>query len=362
MFIDIKNAFINRPMNTLDLGSLQRIIEAYNTAVSTLENKPQVYRPSREWISVFNDHYQQTINNLEKRDLLLVMKMYENFFRHECSAGLHGLHFNMVNVYMNEMQNPSEDEVRQYLNSVKLAAELFLLTCPGISPSVLCSPSVGNPYGYEIVTEKERFFIRSGAEYHYCYANRIRMLLEKVQSKTVFELGGGFGGMAYFLIREIENLRYIAVDLPENIALQSFYLMSLFPEKSYLLYDDPDYAQRMSTHDFDIALLPSFCIEDVPDDSVALSYNSYSLAEMSWDAVNNYLLQINRITSEYFYHVNHTVWAVNADEFSVDSNRFELMFRFPTMWGRDPRAPVEIDHHDYVFKRRLSDRGDFRIL
>jgi putative sugar O-methyltransferase len=355
MYIDLKNAFSSRLEVSNNASIVERVINTYNYAALHFSSVPDYYKPSREWIAIFAEHLNETIANLESRDTERVRGMYANFFRHKCSSGLHGLHFKMTEVYMNPSYSPSEEELRVYLETVKLYAEQFLLSCPNISPKVLFSPNIGNPYGYEIVTESERYFVRPCAEYHYCYANRIRMLLEENRSKTVFEIGGGFGGMAYFLIREVRDLKYIAIDLLENIALQSFYLMSAFPEKQFLFYDDPNYLRRLQTNDFDVALLPNFCIDDIPNDSITLSYNSYSLAEMGWDAINNYLKNICRITSTYFYHVNHTVWAINADEFNVDPKKFELMFRFPTMWSRDPKNVVQIDHHDYLYKRRNED-------
>jgi hypothetical protein len=155
--------------------------------------------------------------------------------------------------------------------------------------------------------------------------------------------------MAYYFLRDTK-FKYIGLDLPENIALQSYYLKSMFPDKDFLLFGDPCLKERLNSHSFDIALLPSFCIEYIESDSVDVSFNSYSLAEMTWPAIDNYLQQLGRITKSFFYHVNHTVWRVSADEFRFDPRKFRLLLRFPTMWGRDRKAPT-LDHHDFLYKR-----------
>ena len=67
-------------------------------------------------------------------------------------------------------------------------------------------------------------------------------------------------------------------------------------------------------------------------------------------SITNYLQHIARITTTYFYHVNHTVWRISADDFVFDPKKFKLLLRFPTMWGRDRKSP-NIDHHDFLYVR-----------
>jgi hypothetical protein len=42
--------------------------------------------------------------------------------------------------------------------------------------------------------------------------------------------------MAYFIIRDINEAAYIDLDLPENIALTSYYLLKAFPKKKIILF------------------------------------------------------------------------------------------------------------------------------
>jgi putative sugar O-methyltransferase len=174
--------------------------------------------------------------------------------------------------------------------------------------------------------------------------------LKKIEKPIVFELGGGFGGMAYYLMRDAVGLTYIAADLPENAALQAYYLMSHFPTKKIALYGELDLTD-FNPHDYDAIILPNFAIDSLSEDLVHLSFNSYSLAEMDIESVNNYVNKICNITSLYFYHLNHVYWPVSADNFPIDYDKFELHLRFPSMWGRDPQN-CTIDHHEYVYMRR----------
>jgi len=108
-------------------------------------------------------------------------------------------------------------------------ANLLLRSCRNVPVSVLEKPANGNPYGYRMGES----MVYVGAEYHYYYAEKIRMLLKKRENPIVMELGGGFGGMAYYLMRDVPHGTYIGVDLPENAALQAYYLLSSFPDKKY---------------------------------------------------------------------------------------------------------------------------------
>jgi hypothetical protein len=63
--------------------------------------------------------------------------------------------------------------------------------------SDLGAPRTGDPFGVLL----QGTLLRTGAEYqHYC-AQKIRSLLPE-DTATMVEIGGGFGGMAYYLLRD----------------------------------------------------------------------------------------------------------------------------------------------------------------
>jgi hypothetical protein len=274
-------------------------------------------------------------NNLDE-----LKRMYENFFRESLSTGLHGLHFDMVQIYMNPEKPPSKDDLNIFIENCALAARNFLLSCPGTDVNKLIRPPVGNPYGY-LLNGVE---IYPCAEYHYTFSEKIRILLEDIDSPTILELGGGFGGLAYYCCRDIANLKFICIDLPENAALQAYFLKSCFPNKTVKLFGDVSIGD-----DWDILIMPNNAIESLSDNSVDLVFNSYSLAEMGLDSIKNYIDIICRVASKYFYHLNHVYWEVSADNFPVDLEKFQLLFRNPTNWGKDPRA-YKIDQHEFLYK------------
>jgi hypothetical protein len=188
-----------------------------------------------------------------------------------------------------------------------------------------------------------------GADYHYTFSEKIAILLRKKSIPVILELGGGFGGMAYYCLRDITNIKYICVDLPENAALQAYFLKSYFPNKKIRLF-----GEDFESNDFDALIVPSYGIESLSENSVDLSFNSYSLAEMGREAIENYIKLISKFTQDYIYHLNHVHWEVNADSFPIDLNKFQLLFRNPTNWGKDPRR-YQLDQHEYLYKSKNSD-------
>jgi putative sugar O-methyltransferase len=280
----------------------------------------------------------------QNNDLKSLQVMYENFFREPLSTGLHGLHFDMVKTYMTPEAPPSDEQARAYMEFCALGARNFILSCPGTPAQKLVRPPIGNPYGYQLDSHE----IYPCAEYHFSFAQKISILLKKVERPSIMDLGGGFGGMAYYCAREIPNSRIVCIDLPENAALQAYYLTSMFPGKAICLYGDGG-----DPADCDIYIAPNFAIEELAENEVNLSFNSYSLAEMGEEAIKNYVKTISKITSDYFYHLNHVYWEISADSFPVDLEKFELLFRNPTNWGKDYRN-YRLDQHEFLYKARNS--------
>jgi putative sugar O-methyltransferase len=252
----------------------------------------------------------------------------------------------MVEKYMQPEQPIAPDDLNALMDLFKLYARQFLLSNPSKSLDLLRRPPVGNPYGYNL----DGTTIYVGAEYHYHYSTAIQRMLKHEAKPVVFELGGGFGGMAYYLLRDTKNITYIAADLPENAALQAYYLISHFPDKRIALFGEFD-AASFDQEEYDAVIIPNFCIEKLKTDIAHLSFNSYSLAEMDLQSVNNYIHHICRISSRFFYHLNHVVWPVNSDDFPIDYQKFELHSRHPVMWGRDI-LNCKLDHHEYVYTRK----------
>lgn len=345
MILSIENSFENREGNVESSQIFERIIAAYNKSKMIQQTSSAVYQVSNDWIPIYDQHMGQIMEALSQHDVPGLKKIYNNFFRHSCSVGLHGLPVDMFQHYFSgnvtaEYQKLYMDDL---LHRIRLWLETMETSCPLTD---LTSPNLGNPYGCQI----DGVFIRAGSDYQHYYATIIGRLIRSPEHKAVLELGAGFGGMAYYLLRDNDNLTYIDVDLPENAALTSFYLLSAFPEKKIALYGEIDLASD-DVNNYDAVILPNFALKQLKSGSVDLAFNSYSLAEMSRETINNYINEFNRVCNKFIFHVNHNkVSLVKADEFPIDKNKFELVFRAPALWNMARNA--EMDEFEYLYKNK----------
>lgn len=341
---DIYKSFKDRYVQGDDKEVLSRIINAYNLAIDKQKESKSVYKVSNEWLPIYEKSMGKVMNLLKNKELDGLQKTYDNFWRNDCSSGLLGLSFDMEEDYFGSKISNKNKKI--FLNDTFYRYYLWK-DLMGYKYKIedLTAPLVGNPYGIDI----DGVFLKSGFDYLHYYATTINRLLKRNNKSTVIELGGGYGGMAYYLNRDNTNLTYIDVDLPENLALASYYLMKCFPEKKIVLYGESQINQETIDNN-DIIMLPSFAIEEIPDKSADLFFNSYSLAEMGIETIDNYLKQMDRVTKKYFYHVNHTKnCAVGADNFPVSEDKFLLLSRNLALWnaGRNPN----MDEFEYLYLR-----------
>jgi putative sugar O-methyltransferase len=327
----------------------ERIMDAYAKAAGELKKRSALYRVSNEWVPLFNKPLQPLLLALQTRDARRLQLLLDNFFRNSISAGLCGLATDMEAAFFKKA--PNGYRRRQLLVDGLYRYRLLQELMPGVHASALAIPDVGNPYGLVL----DGSFVRNGADYLYYYAHQVlaELAAAPVQRATVLELGGGVGGFAYFLHSlSRAPISYVNVDLPEILCISSYQLLNLFPAKNFVLYGENNAPIAQAIAESDIALLPTFSIEAIPDDSIDVAFNSYSLAEMAPESIRNYVDHIGRTTRTAILHVNHVSNAlVGADEFPFDMRKFEVRRRSRACWnlGRNLRS----DEFEFLLRRRV---------
>jgi putative sugar O-methyltransferase len=342
----VQEGFADRETATKeDPAILLRIVKAYNLAKEAQRAADSCYQVGNEWLPIYKSQLKEVMHALQSEDVEKLGAIYKNFWRNSSSTGLVGLSVDMQKCFLRG-------------GIKKLHKKMFLFDTlhrynlwksylgPSCDVRVLESPLVGNPYGYFL----DGVFIKSGSDYLHYYANRIANLVksETKHRKVVVELGGGFGGMAYYLARD-SDLAYLDFDLPENMALTAYNLLKCFPEKRIVLYGEQALTENCIRTN-DIIIMPNFEISTFPDNTADLVFNSYSLAEMSAEAIKKYIAHFERITNGYLLHVNHTRHSLlGADQFGIDPNIFHLLYKAPALWnaGRNP----DMDEYEYLYRK-----------
>lgn len=344
MIFSIDGAYKNRGIHIENEDIFKRISKAFISAKKDQLTVTPEYLPSADWSIISNICHGTLIDCIVKNDTVLLSNILNNFFRNKCATGLFGLNMDIENNSLGDEVHPTlaKDFFNDCLHRLELWLELTEYRTP---VQALCSPEIGNPPGFYV----DEHFIRAGSDYQHYYSTIISRILKNSNKPSVLEIGGGFGGMAYFLLRDSPNLTYIDVDIPENLALASFYLLSAFPDKKFALYGEID-IDNLNPLEWDAILLPNFALKKIPSGSIELFFNSYSLSEMSLETVHEYFKHIDRITKKYIYHVNHTKGksTVNSSKFPINRERFDLISKAPAFWnfGRQPN----MDEYEHIYR------------
>jgi len=309
-----------------DTALLKRICSAWSKAMEQQPFAPETFQPHPWWQAIQRKKLQPVTCALAAQDIVSLHEMYSNFFRDNCSGGLTGLPLTTIK------------GGRRITNSSKLLClidtlhriDLWTRKTGGRFPlSDLTPPDIGNPFGITI----DGIFVRTGSEdQHYC-AHRIIDLLGSADAPVVAEIGGGFGGMAYYLVRDHPTVTYINFDLPETIALASYYLLSAFPDLKACLYGEADLS-AWTLRTSRIILMPGFSLPQLPSGSVDVAFNSRILSDLSPASLDNYLAEIARTTRRHLFHLNRTQGSLATDVWlSRNAPRFQLLARQSSDWN-----------------------------
>jgi putative sugar O-methyltransferase len=339
----VEKGFENRPATSHnDKETIQRICRAYQLSKKVQGESLEEFKESNEWTPIYDQSLNEIIKALSEGDSQYISSAYRNFWRDKCSTGLLGLPLDMKSHFFSGNISKSDLELarRDHFWRLLLWQEL----CPGTDMRVLESPDIGNPYGFYINNR----FLRSGCDYHHYYASLLKRLGGNQERRVVCEIGGGFGGMAYYLLRDWHNVIYIDLDLPENAALTAYYLISAFPNKNIALFGEFEIGSDYGK--YDAVILPSFAIKSLRDSSVDFAFNSYSLAEMSQSTVEMYAVEVARLCKQYILHVNHNKDSlVHADNFGFENQGFELIYKTRALWN--VARNFEADEFEYLYRK-----------
>ena len=151
----------------------------------------------------------------------------------------------------------------------------------------------------------------------------------KPEPSTILELGAGYGRLAYVCKQVWPDSTYIILDLPEALICAQSWLSRVLP-KATTPYGDGIEEGKIAT------CLPH-AIESIPDGSVDVFANIYSLAEMPKASIQNYLRHASRITNGVVLSKNRRV-EHNRDDGEVN----EVNVLIPKEWKEIERSTTTL--------------------
>lgn len=325
-----------------DTRILERICTAYAHAAKDERLAPEAFRASVWWQKVRDGRLGPVTRALAARDIQALRGMYRNFFRNSCSTGLAGVHYGMSAAYFGGKIRDLHR--RFYLGDALHTLDYWKVQTGGSFPlRELAGPDIGNPFGILI----DGTLVRTRAAYQHYSARRIIDCLDSTPA-TVVEIGGGYGGTAHYLLRDRPGIRYIDFDLPESLALTSYYLLRAFPNLRFLLYGEGKHTPD-AIGLADVVLMPTYTINCLPENSANVVFSSHSLSDVSSEALRAYLPVIERITKGYFLYIGNTSGAQSIEgPASGLLHRLELLERRGSGWNSH-RVP-NVEEVECLFK------------
>jgi putative sugar O-methyltransferase len=292
----VTNGFQSRvDSSTDDTAMLRRICTAYIKATQQQRHAPKAYSATEWWQDVRQRSLAPVIQALLTQDVDSLRKIYRNFYRDACSTGLLSAPYGMTKEYFGG--GMKDVHRRFYLSHVLCRFDYWTEQTNGrFTLHDLAGPGVGNPFGVVI----DGTHISVGSEYAHSCAQQIKSLLSG-ETPVVAEIGGGFGGMAYYLLRDRPGVAYLDFDVPESIALASYYLMKSFPNLRFALYGEEAVGDAIVRAD--VVLMPVFELAKMPSRSVDVMFSSHAMSDMSQEAMAEYLKNIDVITRDCFFYM-----------------------------------------------------------
>jgi putative sugar O-methyltransferase len=172
------------------------------------------------------------------------------------------------------------------------------------------------------------------------------------ENLTVLEIGAGHGRLAE-VFGKTTNYRYIIFDITPALYVAQWYITKLFPDEKIFSFrhidDFKEVEQELKESRF--AFLTPNQIELFPNGYFDLCVNMNSLGEMRLDQVQNYMYQINRLTTrgfmsrQEFHEKSKNPWLekFTPETFALPRDRWDLVidkiddfhpFFFNKIWVR----------------------------
>lgn len=318
------------------LGSLQ---EFYRSNKEYQRSQPAIYQPAGEWQAHVGErmpHYEAFYDQSRDRLRLLL----RNFWRNELGV--------LVKQYASYSQLVADAETRRHY-AQQVAYDLMIWSnLLEEDVAELTIPEVGNPWGYLW----RGTLVGSKVPRYHVLARQIRELTSDLLRPVTAEIGAGYGGMANFLMRGREERVYIDFDLPETLAVCAYYLSSTLPHRRVYLHDGGPVQWDRLLREFDVLLMPNWAIDSLPERSVDVFLNTFSLSEMSLPVIERYLQRIAIACRHYFLHNNmDRAGVLNVGHERTPSSRYP----FP------PDAfKLLYKRYDLFQEKHVGRHGDYR--
>ena len=310
-----------------DIPLAERIFKSFKLMKSEQESKSSLYKPSSMWQNHIDKDFSFLKESYEKDDLEKFLFFLQNFGNWNRYLGIEEQI--LIKKYSNNifLKRFLKDQIFQG------QYKLWKYINQDDDYSNLNFQRYGNQNGAFIGDS----FVVIGSFFNHIYAKMIANFLNKDKKNLIIDLGGGYGKLGYYILKNTKNSTFIDFDIPETLVLASYYLSKCYPNKKNFFYGEENFNAKTLLN-YDLVFLPPWEIEKIENNSIQLTINKNSLGEMEPDTAKNYLNHIHRI-SKYFFSLNHESFRNKFDngkkslinrEYN-EHGAFKELFRYPDL-------------------------------
>ncbi len=337
-----------------ELEIVERIFKSFRKMKEDQKNVSNLYLPSSMWQEQLDKNYSHLTSGLNTNNINKFHFFLANFGSWKTYHGIESTTLIRDNMKSLIRRRYSKNVI--FYNQLKIWKWFYNHRRP---ISRLTYPTYGNQIGAYI----DNIFVGPGSFFNEIYGSLLKELINGIKRPVLADLGAGYGKLAYFTLRDIDNFTFIDFDLPETLCLAAYYLMKVWPNKKTLLYGEGDYSSEIHGQ-YDLIFMPSYEICKIGQSSIDLFINKNSLGEMSKEAVANYVYYITSAT-RYFFHINHDIYpniysnnesGLLGYEYPVPADKFKLIFRYPDIGHLLYQGEVDfgMDLFLYLYERKTD--------
>jgi len=251
------------------------------------------------------------IEALEKNDREVLAKLFSNFFQNNCGYGI------ITPAYSEISKLDLASQIRLDIDA------LIEFSNDPFKQDDLVAPKIGSPFGLQI---EGGGVVLPDSPRHLYFAQKLQRY-----KCNILEIGGGYGGLIYFLKKNGFQGTYFNVDLPETLYI-SYYYLRKNKIKCKLLID-----QTCENEKDTVYLVPNFLLDKISENiHFEVFFNANSLSEMDVKYVNEYFNIINNKRPKNILHSNSNFLVfpdserhieVLARDFPIDHNLYSKVYQ-----------------------------------
>jgi putative sugar O-methyltransferase len=133
------------------------------------------------------------------------------------------------------------------------------------------------------------------------YLHHIKRLLPKGKKrKIVLDIGGGWGGLGYLVLKNIPNVTYISIDIPTTIPIIAYFFDKVGIDFS--LYGEYSDLSLKTIQNKSCIITTPEEIQKIPKLSCDMVVSTACLPELEKPTIDYYLDEVDRICKKHFYY------------------------------------------------------------